>query len=281
MADLILQHGKNFFQEDHTTKICFNKEDFYKMIVSEINLFQTKRFHQHENLKSNYLSPNWEFVTLYYEFFFTSFVFLLFLHRGFVFFPQEKAKAIETLLQNCTSELYTFPQGNYFFWVNEKDIGADTIIVSFTKSGNNTHEALWKRIPEVLRKDIQSKANTTELSVYENLKNATDAYGEAFPSQTRNHFNYTAISAYNNIEKLIFFTYRHSKDLIKDFLSTTFTKDDSWEQKALVTQYYHEIINTLTDLLYKEYIDRGNEKCDFYKYYQTIPKKASAQQGNT
>ena len=270
MSELLLKYAKNFHQNNNCTYITFSKDEFYKTLISEIHLFQVKRLHLHKNLNVANLSSNWEFVTLYYEFFFTSFIFLLFLHRGFVFINDTIAQTIESVLNQLSNNVCKFSKGNYFFFEDPSATTSDLVTICFCKSGDNTHEALWKKLPETIKNELLCKANNIEKSVYENLKEAVKIYGDAFPSQTRNHFNYTAQSAYNDIQKNISFVYKHSSDHIKDFLKLSFSKSDDWAQKARIVQYYYKILNKLTDLLYNEYVTRGNENNDFHKYYQSI-----------
>ena len=268
IIDLIKNHAKKFAKDSEITKITFLKEDFYKMLITEVSLFQIKRMRQHECIDTLKKPFNWKFVTVYYDLFFSSFILLLFLHRGFVFIDENSATEIENLINQTLSgdDLICFPKGNYYFQAEMEESDDDNqIVVSFVHRKDNTHEALWKVLPIIVKNEIYRFADTDERAIYATLNEYVRTYGETFPSQTRNFYNYSPLSAYNDIRSRITFISDQDRDLIKDALRFQSKKDDGWPEKAQATQYYREIISLLTDYLYDEYISRGNEKNEFYK----------------
>lgn len=268
IIELIKKHAKKFEKDSESTKITFLKEEFYKMLITEVSLFQIKRMRQHECIDALKRPFNWKFVTVYYDLFFSSFILLLFLHRGFVFVDENNANEIENLINQTLSgdNLIRFYKGNYYFWAEMDESDDDNqIVVSFVHRKDNTHEALWKVLPDIVKKEIYRFADADERAIYATLNEYVKTYGETFPSQTRNFYNYSPLSAYNDIQSRISFISGQNRDLIKDALRFQSKKDDGWPEKAQATQYYREIISLLTDYLYDEYISRGNEKNEFYQ----------------
>jgi hypothetical protein len=272
VTGLIKRCAKKIERDSHSTKITFLKEDFYRMLIAEVSLFQIKRMRQHECMIALQKSANWKFVTLYYDLFFSSFILLLFLHRGFVFIDDDSAKLIEDLLNQTSSndDVFSFPKGNYFFWAETQECeDDDQVVVSFAPRKDNTHEALWKTLPDIVKKEIYEYADTDEKAIYGALNEYVKTYGATFPSQTRNFYNYSPLSAKNDIKNQILFVYEQDRDLIKDALRFQIKKDDGWPEKAQAAQYYREIISLLTNYLYNEYISRGNEKNEFYQFLRS------------
>lgn len=274
VTELIERCAKKIVRDSDSTKITFLKEDFYRMLIAEVSLFQIKRMRQHECIVALKKSANWKFVTLYYDLFFSSFILLLFLHRGFVFIDENNARRIEDLLnQSSTDDIFRFPKGNYFFWADtQENDDDDLVVVSFAPRKDNTHEALWKTLPDIVKKEIYEFADTDEKAIYGTLNEYVKTYGATFPSQTRNFYNYSPLSAENDINNQIMFVIDQDRDLIKDALRFQIKKNDGWPEKAQAAQYYREIISLLTDYLYKEYISRGNEKNEFYQLLSSKKK---------
>lgn len=278
MAELLEKHTKNITKDaSQSFNITFEKNDFYKMLIAEIMLFQTKRLHQQECFPIIQKQSNWKFVTLYYDFFFTSFILLLFLHRGFIFVKSTTARILEDTLNSLSSNssICKFEAGNYFFCEkttssNTSMLTNDNIVVTLKKSKDNTHEALWKTLLNEIYQEIEPSANEDEKTIYSILTEFSNSYGSAFPSQTRNHFNYTPESAINDIEKKIFFIQDKKNDFIKKICSFQIKETDNWYEKAEATQHYYKIISELTNNFISDYISRGNKKNDFHKLFCSL-----------
>lgn len=254
-------HEKSF-------KLSFQKEDFYKCLVAQINLFQSKIVAQLKNF-SYKVSPNWQFVTRYYYSYLSGMVFLLFHHQCYSFLNESCLNNIIALfnIYNLNPDLITkLKPGDYLF--TEEVVENNRIIVNFSldESNGGSHAHLWKRI-DFLISEIIKQADNNEKQIYtqiHTLCNQQRYFVPNFPSETRNFFNYTPESALNNFNSQIYFIDHIDEKFLDTFIKIIPNKDDSFYEKARYSQYYSIIISSVKEKLYEEYINRGHENDEFF-----------------
>lgn len=257
-------------------KLSFQKEDFYKSLVAQINLFQSKTVAQFNNF-SNKISPNWQFVTRYYYSYLSGLVFLLFHHQCFTFLSESILNNIISLF-DCyglnPNFITKLKPGDYLF--TEEKLEDNKVVINFSLDDSNggSHAHLWKRI-DILISEIIKKADSNEKQIYDQLHllcNQNRYFAPNFPSETRNYFNYTPESAINNFNNKINFIDNIDEKFIDRFIKIVPNKNDSFYEKARYSQYYGIIISSLKEKLYEEYITRGHEEDEFFQKNGKITK---------
>ena len=257
-------------------KLSFQKDVFYKSLVAQINLFQSKSVAQLKNI-SNKASPNWQFVTRYYYSYLSGLIFLLFNHQCYTFLSENNLNNIISLFDcyNLNPNFITkLKSGDYLF--TEEKIDDNRVVINFSLDDSNggAHAHLWKRI-DILISEIIKKADNNEKQIYNQLHllcNQNRCFVPNFPSETRNFFNYTPESAINNFNNKIYFINHVDEKFIDTFIKLVPSKNDSFYDKARYSQYYSIIISSLKEKLYEEYINRGHEDDEFYKKNGKITK---------
>ncbi len=148
--------GKSF-------EIELSKEDYYKAIHCEIELFMNKSAIQHKDLiKQIDVSKTWSFVTLYYLSFFSITLLYRFLDRGFLFFSREQLKRISDFSLAIYSDIIEFPTGNYYFNLKEINESGNVVIV-LTFKGDNVHKTSWNYFEEVLTEFWKQSTNNERI----------------------------------------------------------------------------------------------------------------------
>lgn len=268
--------GTGRCQFNYNSKNCFSvifdKEDYYKTLIAEINCFQNKISFQIKELKTKFTSSNWHFVTFYYYSFFNTFQMLLYCHQGYIFIDTEEKREIESILNSVSTGIIQIDKGNYLFTEDFIDTNG-MITVKFTKSPNagGVHQDTWKRFAEILRTKLIPNADANERLIFEQMKNICTYYGEAFPSLTRNYFNYNPLSYNNDLNENITYISQVKENFIDKFLSLDANRLDTLEDKAYVTQFFGIIISSIKEKLYKEYAERNKKINIAFKEIKKIP----------
>lgn len=269
---LVSGRGQFYYNSKNSFSVIFDKEDYYKTLIAEINCFQNKISFQIKELKIKYSSSNWHFVTFYYYSFFNAFQMLLYCHQGYIFIDTEEKSEIETILNSISTEVIRIDKGNYLF--TEDFIDSNGMInVKFTKSTNagGVHQDTWKRFSEILRTKLIPNADSNEILIFEQMKKICSYYGEAFPSITRNYFNYNPLSFSNDLNEDITYISQIKENFLDKFLSIDAAKLDTLEDKAYVTQFFGVIISSLKEKLYREYVDRNKKINITFKEIKKVP----------
>ena len=147
------------------------------------------------------------------------------------------------------------------------------ITVKFTKSTNTggVHQDTWKRFSELIRIKLIPNADSNEILIFEQMRRICSCYGEAFPSLTRNFFNYNPLSYKNDLFEKITYITQIKENFIDKFLTIDANRLDSFEYKAYVTQFFGIIISSMKERLYREYVER-NKKIDIsFKEIKKVP----------
>lgn len=269
---LISGKGQFYYNSKNSFSVIFDKEDYYKSLIAEINCFQNKVSFQIKELQKQYFSSNWHFVSFYYYSFFNAFQLLLYCHEGYLFIDTEEKNEIESILSTVTTEVIQIDKGNYLFTEDFVDTNG-MITVKFTKSTNTggVHQDTWKRFSEILRTKLIPNADANEVLIFEQMRRICSYYGEAFPSVTRNYFNYNPLSYNNDLcDKITYFT--QVKDNFMDkFLGINADRLDSYEDKAYVTQFFGIIIGSMKEKLYREYANRNKNLDITFEEIKKIP----------
>lgn len=247
--------------------------DFYKVLVSEIELFINKANMQHyEAEKIKHFSNNWNFVTLYYSFFFSASALLRFLHSGFVYLDEEIKAIFERNISVYDSASAEVPIGNFYFSEVEKN---DTnVIVSFTHGGRSpVHEKMWVQLEAILKKSFyKNNAETDEIDVLNKIFEVCKKYRNKFPSETRNKFNYPAESALSDIYRVLndYFSYDYS---LESFLTSDFIVSPYSEDGVKATIFYYKLVFSYVRKYYESFQSRLKDKTFLYKHLIDYEKR--------
>lgn len=262
----ILKNGNSFFIE-------IPIEDYYKVLVSEIELFINKANMQYyEAEKIKHFSNNWNFVTIYYSFFFSASALLRFLHKGFIYFDDEIKNIFERNISFFDTASAEVPIGNFYFSEIKKD--ATNVTVSFTHGGKSpVHEKMWIQLESILKNNFyKNNAESDEIDVLNKVFVLYKLYRNKFPSETRNKFNYTAESAlsdiYGNLNN--YFSYDYS---LESFLASNFKDSSKSEDAVKATVFYYKLIFSYMWKYYENFQNRLKEKTHFYKYLLNYEKR--------
>lgn len=173
-------------------EVTLKKEDFYKLIFCESELFLNKSYIQLKDyckLIDN-TSGSWSFVTLYYFLFFNLSCLLRFFNKGYVYLTSDITKKLSQSHLALNSEVINIKQGNYFFETDGVDDGYGNILIQF-KSVDTTHKVIWGEFKKVLNSLIKESSDN-EMGIYRVILSHFNSFQESYPSTLRNDFNYNA-----------------------------------------------------------------------------------------
>jgi hypothetical protein len=240
------------------------KDDYYKAIHCDIELFMNKVFLQYSDFKKQHnISPTWSFVTLYYFTFFNATCLFRFIDKGFIFLNKDQAKRIEDFSIAMYSDAISIDTGNYYF--SMKEINAyDNIVLTLTHKGDSVHKSTWIQMELTLR-DFLKFSDSSEIILYNLLLNQFTKFKTEYPSNLRNKFNYNGDSSILDLEHRI--PYLKLKEINSNYLKELTKIDTSisnninqMESISYLTSFLFE----LNQRLYKEYIDRSDFGKDFH-----------------
>lgn len=258
-----------------TTNVCFNislkKEDYFKLIFCESELFLNKSFIQlndyHKLIDKS--SGSWSFVTLYYSLFFNLSCLLRFLNKGYVYLTPEYAKKISDAYLALNSSPIKISYGNYFFETDCIDDGYGNIKISFNKV-DTTHKVIWEEFKKALQ-TLSSQATDRELAIYKVILSHFNKYQNSYPSALRNELNYNAETILLDFHKEI--TCYHLPKIDDKFYQSFLKIDDnnpSISNKIKSITYISSYIFSLNLKLAEEFYNRSDFGKDFVKMRKKI-----------
>jgi hypothetical protein len=239
------------------------KDDYYKAIHCDIELFMNKVFIQLSDFKKqNNVSPTWSFITLYYLAFFNATCLFRFIDKGFIFLNRDQAKQIEDFSIAVYSNAISVDTGNYYF--SFKEINSyDNIVLTLSHKGDSVHKSTWIQMESTLREFI-STSDSSEMYLYNLLLDHFTKFKSEYPSNLRNKLNYNGDSSVLDLENSI--PYLTLKDINSTFLKELSNLDTNLSNNinqmksiSFLTSFLFE----LNQKLYKEYTDRSSFGQDF------------------
>jgi len=248
-----------------TFEIEFYIDDFYKIMLSEMELFLGKAVLQNlESRKKNWSSYNWKFVTYYYMTFFYCTSLMRMLCKGCTYVDAE--------FKDFLNSYYTIniPKGNYYYSVSSK---SDTsITVLFQKTSGTVHEETWiilfeKILPELLL----SATERDEIKFLRRISTISGTLTSQFPSTARNFYNYNPASILKDFDKEL------SIEISNDDFFKKIQQEENIgidiKNKARYTLYLSKIMSCIVRNLYENYQNRLRIKTDVYKEIRKIESK--------
>lgn len=246
-------------------EIELTKEDYYKAIHCDIELFMNKVFVQYSDFKKqNSVSPSWSFVTLYYFTFFNATCLFRFIDKGFIFLNREQSKRLEEFSIALYSDPISVDSGNYYFSVKEIN-SYGNIVLTINHKGDSVHKSTWLQMESTLREFVNT-SDPNEVVLYNLLLNHFTKFKSEYPSNLRNKLNYNGDSSILDLENSI--PYLTLKEINSNYLKELTNLDTSIpsniNQMNSIT-YLASFLFELNKKLYKEYIDRSDFGQDFNK----------------
>jgi hypothetical protein len=248
--------GKSF-------EIELTKDDYYKAIHCDIELFMNKVFIQYSDFKKqSNVSPSWSFITLYYLAFFNSTCLFRFIDKGFIFLSKVQAKRIEDFSIALYSSPISIDTGNYYFSLKEINTYGN-IILTLSHKGDSVHKSTWLQMESTLRGFLIT-SDPSEIVLYNLLLNHFTKFKSEYPSNLRNKLNYNGDSSILDLEKNI--PYLTLRDINSNYLIELTNIDTSISSNVNQMKSISFLTSFLFELnqrLYKEYIDRSVFGQDF------------------
>lgn len=250
--------------------ISITKEDYYKLIYCESELFLNKSYIQYHDYKKmlDNSSGSWSFVTLYYFLFFNLCCLFRFCDRGFVHLTQEYTRKLE----NAHLALYSLPvsisEGNYFFQKSTIDQYGN-VILNFKKA-KTTHQAIWSEFEKILSILI-SKSSDKELAIYTTMLSHLNSFNSSYASTLRNDLNYNAETIMLDFNNQI--TCYELMDLNESFYQSFLKIDehqDTLTNKIKSITHISNFIYNLNFELANEFYNRSSYGRDFIKMRKII-----------
>lgn len=246
-------------------EIELTKDDYYKALQCDIELFMNKVFVQYSDFRTqNNASPSWSFITLYYFTFFNATCLFRFIDRGFIFLNREQSKRLEDFSLAVYSNPISVDTGNYYFSVKEiNEYG--NVILSLTFKGDSVHKSTWLQLEATLREFALSSDSDEEV-LYNLLLNHFTKFKSEYPSNLRNKLNYNGDSSILDLESSIpYLTLKEiNNNYLKDLAKVDTSIINNLNQMNSVN-YLASYLFELNKKLYKEYIDRSDFGKDFEK----------------
>lgn len=183
----------------------FNENDLIKALLGDIFMFYIKSVLQKndfEQIKTNSkISANWNIVTNYYKSFYNACLLLRLCYRGNIFFDSNYKKKLERIVTIHIGEIIEL-DSNMFYYIENTD---GVLKLRLTKSENNTHEVVWRKVNDILEEMLPLSNPKSEEKVFilscieinSKLKNT-------FPSKMRNAINYQPVYGLDAIEKKLY-----------------------------------------------------------------------------
>ena len=247
-----------------TVEIEISKDDYYKALHCDIELFMNKVTIQYSdfiNSKAN--SPCWSFVTLYYLAFFSTTCFFRFLNKGFIFLTTEQKKRLEDFSIAVYSSPISLDSGNYYFSFKEENSNGN-IVLTLTFKGESVHKLNWIQLENTLR-DFLPNCDEDEKTIYKTFLLHFSTFKSEFPSNLRNKLNYNGESSILDFEESI--SYLDIQNINKNFVKGLFKIDTKVNTKNQIESigYLSSYLYKLNNELYKEYLNRSAFGKDFSK----------------
>jgi hypothetical protein len=245
-------------------EIELKKEDYYKALHCDIELFMNKSMVQYSDfIKSKENSPCWSFVTLYYLTFFSTTCLFRFLNRGFIFLSTEQKKRLELFFQAVHSEVVAIDSGNYYFHYKEENAEGN-VIITLSFKGDNVHKLNWLQLESTFREFLPNCDNDEKI-VLDLFLLHFSKFRQEFPSNLRNKLNYNGESSILDIEDVV--AYIDLEAINNNFLKGLSAIETSINLPNQINSIGHlaNYLIKFNNALYKEYLDRSIFGKDFDK----------------
>jgi hypothetical protein len=246
-------------------EIELTKEDYYKAIHCDIELFMNKVFVQYSDFKKqNSVSATWSFITLYYFTFFNATCLFRFIDKGFIFLNREQSKRLEDFSIALYSDPIYVDSGNYYFSVKEIN-SYGNIVLSISNKGDSVHKSTWLQMESTLREFVNA-SDPNEAVLYNLLLSHFTKFKSEYPSNLRNKLNYNGDSSILELENSIpYLTIMEiNSNYLKELTSLDTSISSNLNQMNSIS-YLTSFLFELNQKLYKEYIDRSDFGQDFNK----------------
>lgn len=246
-------------------EIELTKEDYYKAVHCDIELFMNKVFVQYSDFKrQSNISPTWSFITLYYFTFFNATSLFRFIDKGFIFLNREQSKRLEDYSLARYSNPISVDIGNYYYSIKEIN-SYGNIVLNLSHKGDSVHKSTWIQMESTFR-DFLNYSDTSEVVLYNLLLNHFTKFKSEYPSNLRNKLNYNGDSSILDLENSI--PYLGIKEINSNSLKELTNLDTSISNNINQMNsicYLSSFLFELNQKLYKEYTDRSEFGQDFYK----------------
>lgn len=203
MKELLLSKIQDVAQENHKGYLLtFHEDDLMKALLGDIFMFYVKSVLQNHDfeqiIKNPSISPNWNIVTNYYKAFYNVSLLLRICHRGNVFFDADYKRKLEQIISIHIGERIVL-DSNMFYYIEEI---SGVIKLRLTRSENNTHEVVWKKINEIFSEMLPlANPKSEEKMFLLSCIAINDKLSDTFPSKLRNKVNYQPIYGLEAVEK--------------------------------------------------------------------------------
>lgn len=250
-------------------EIELSKEDYYKSIHCDIELFMNKVEVQYADFLSNSkISASWSFITFYYFAFFNVTCLFRFIDKGFIFLSREQCKRIEEFSVARYSAPISVTTGNYYFALKEINNYGNVVII-LSHKGENVHKSTWLQLESTLREFLNTSDELEKDLIHLFLNHFTQ-FESSFPSNLRNKLNYNGSSCLLDFNSVI--PYISLKELNKDFKTNLIKLDIS------VTTNFNQMesISYLTSFIFefnKKLQNEYRSRSSYGKDFETERKK--------
>jgi hypothetical protein len=244
-------------------EIEMSKDDYYKSIHCDIELFMNKSIIQYSDfVNQKEISKSWSFVTFYYFSFFTITCLFRFLNKGFLFFSSEQIRRFEQFSLAVYSNPISLSTGNYYFSLKEINAYGNVVIV-LSEKGDSVHKSTWLQLEATLR-DFLKNCDSDEAILYNLLLNHFTKFKSEYPSNLRNKLNYNGESSILDLNDNIPIVKLQKIDqkFFSDLAKIDFNSIDNANQMnsiSFLASYFFEF----NQKLYKEYLERSKFGKDF------------------
>lgn len=235
-----------------------NPEYIKKSIWGDIEYFYTRAIIQNSNVyKSiNRDSPDWNFVTNYYLYFFSAMTIQRMTFRGTFYLDSISASQVSSVITALTGNLIQLKAGNFSFSIPDP---SGNIIKIKSESGKGTHEILWKEIAGIISELYgYCTVDDEEKQMLAIFHDYYRSYPDTFPSGVRNYVNYNQKVGFDITSKQ--FEHNSFVENQNDWFVKVLKLDpkDDIESKIRCVHNLGRYIVSLSLRLYIDYCTRNN-----------------------
>lgn len=255
----------------------FEQDLLLKGLLGDIFLFYLRQLIQAKDAREctdKDISANWNIVTHYYNFFFSSSLLLRLCFRGNIFLDIDNKHKLERLISRTIGEVISLDSNQFYEVINDDG----EFVLKMSKGLDNTHEIVWKKMDLLIEEFLMlCRDNSDEKLLLTTIKKISTELGNTYPSKLRNRVNYQPIYGMKYIENKLY-PLNQSHTWLLNLLKYNGCKNDD-NQIACIMLAYSEYIQCFCDNLIAEYYEiRGNQNGiikQFNKKYNdkiTVPK---------